>query len=549
MKRIALTCLLSSIAFLGGSHIGSPGVSFEGKAGNYGVMVLVNPPDVIPGTATVDIYTQADGIKSIWAKPVYWYAGDEGTPQADQMNFVAGEPGHYKGIIWLMDAGTSGIEIEVHGDAGSGKVMVPVMAVSTVQRTMEPALGWILLGLCAFLVVLMITIISASVSDSLIKPNDTPAPNLKRKRWAGILVSSLILVTLLSGGKIWWDSWANDYRRFMFKSFNATTTVVREGNQHKLIFKVDTARLTNLSFTRNLSYIIPDHGKLMHMFLVRAESMDVFAHLHPKRKDSVTFVTSLPPLPSGKYLVFADITRLSGFSETIPDTLEIAQEKLPTRFTSADTAQLHAEDTYFMTNAISQNNPTQTPDDIILCGKPGIRTPLKDGSTITWEHDSSKPLLSTTLYSLKFNVLDESGQAAVLEPYLGMAGHAVVMKEDGSVYIHLHPVGSYSMASQQTMLNRFENEIGPVNFDKLPKAKIFMDSVDSVIEGLEAMTEEERNKVLMKNMNHDQFDAEHPEHSLISFPYAFPSPGRYRIWIQIKRKGKILNSAFDADVR
>jgi hypothetical protein len=67
--------------------------------------------------------------------------------------------------------------------------------------------------------------------------------------------------------------------------------------------------------------------------------------------------------------------------------------------------------------------------------------------------------------------------------------------------------------------------LGPVNFDKLPKEKIFMDSVDSLIEGLEAMTEEERNKILMKNMNHDQFDAAHPEHSLVSFPYAFPSPG------------------------
>jgi hypothetical protein len=55
-------------------------------------------------------------------------------------------------------------------------------------------------------------------------------------------------------------------------------------------------------------------------------------------------------------------------------------------------------------------------------------------------------------------------KGTLLEPYLGMDGYGVVMKEDGSVYIHLHPVGSYSMASQQTMLNRFENEIGPRKF-------------------------------------------------------------------------------------
>ena len=86
------------------------------------------------------------------------------------------------------------------------------------------------------------------------------------------------------------------------------------------------------------------------------------------------------------------------------------------------------------------------------------------------------------------------------------------------------------------------------DFDKRPKSVAFMDSVDQIIEHLEAMTEEERNKILMAGMQHDQFDSSHPEHSVVSFPYAFPEPGRYRIWVQMKRKGKVLNSAFDAVV-
>ncbi|MBA4054329.1 MAG: hypothetical protein C0490_06430, partial [Marivirga sp.] len=312
---------------------------------------------------------------------------------------------------------------------------------------------------------------------------------------------------------------------------------------------VDTTKLTNLTFTRNISYIIPDHGKLMHMFVVRAGSLDVFAHLHPIRNDSVTFVTPLPPLPVGKYLVFADVTRLSGFSETIPDTFEIMEPSLPVTLTSEDPVPQNTDDTYFFTNPISQSDPLlKGQTDIIICGKPGIRTSLSDGTTITWEQDPGKSLVAGNLYSLRFNLMDKSGEPALLEPYLGMAGHAVVMKEDGSVYIHLHPVGSYSMASQQTMLARFENEVGPVDFDRMPKSIEFMDSIDAVLANLEAMSEEERNKVLMKNMNHTQFDPEHPEHSIVSFPYAFPSPGRYRIWIQVKRNGEILNSAFDVDV-
>jgi hypothetical protein len=143
---------------------------------------------------------------------------------------------------------------------------------------------------------------------------------------------------------------------------------------------------------------------------------------------------------------------------------------------------------------------------------------------------------------------DELGQPAIIEPYMGMPGHAVIMKDDGTVYIHLHPVGSYSMASQQTMKDRFEKQAGRVELKDLPRSEAFRDSIDQVILKLNALPPAQRDTILMAGMQHPTLDPTHPQHSVVSFPYAFPSPGHYRIWIQMKRNGKIVNSAFDADV-
>jgi len=424
-----------------------------------------------------------------------------------------------------------------------------VMAVSTAQKEMPPSLGWILAVLALFLVVLMVTIIGASVSDAVEEPG-FDNKKLNHRKTKGMVVAGALLCLILYGGMTWWNNWADDYRRFMYKPYQATSQVVDTERGKKLVFSIDTSYLEYRKNYLPPSYLIPDHGKLMHMFLVREGSLDAFAHLHPVRTDSLTFEVDLPPLPNGRYFVFGDIVRGNGFHETIADTMQIMGSELPVSLAAAEESPWQSsdpDDTYIISNPVLPSQSQLQYGDIVVCGKPGISTPLPDGSTAVWEHEG-ETLQAERLYPMTFSILDPDGEPAELQPYMGMMGHAVVMKHDGSVYIHLHPVGNYSSASQDLIARRMEDDRRLI---ELPPSRQFMDSVDQVVASVRAMSEEERDQYLMKQMGHsfeEDEDGEHAGHSTVVFPYAFPEPGDYRIWIQMKRNGQVLNTAFDATV-
>jgi hypothetical protein len=84
---------------------------------------------------------------------------------------------------------------------------------------------------------------------------------------------------------------------------------------------------------------------------------------------------------------------------------------------------------------------------------------------------------------------------------MGMAGHAVIVKRDLSVYAHLHPNGSVAMPA-----------------------------------------------LMLAKTPHDMFSPERVLPPDVHFPYGFPQPGAYRLFVQLRRRTGIETAVFDVAI-
>ena len=226
--------------------------------------------------------------------------------------------------------------------------------------------------------------------------------------------------------------------------------------------------------------LVDDHGKLMHLFLV-GEDGTTMAHLHPETRDSVSFTSIMPALPAGTYRIFADIVQRSGFTQTLMSSVVVS--RIPT------------------VNALTDADDSWS----IRAGASTTRDTLDDGTVLTWLRDDAHPVRAGEEASLRFRVERPAGDTASLQRYLGMPAHAVVARDDGRVFIHLHPMGTISPAAQARLSPEPPMHLSAHSSESLPDS--------------------------------------------LYFPYAFPEPGRYTMWVQLKRNGRVLTGAFNVDAR
>jgi hypothetical protein len=506
MKRPALFLVILASGFLAvtaRAHVGSPNVFFEGSAGPYPVRVVIRPAEVIPGLAEIAVRVEAGTVERVTALPIKWNAGRQGAPPPDVARLVPGETNLYSAQLWFMEAGSQSVELEITGASGKGSVVIPVDAVATRVLAMPKALGGTLVMLGLVLITLLLSVIGAAVRESMLEPGFEPP---RRRRWyarAAITLGALLLTALLWGGKHWWDVEAADYRNNRLYHPLAAAAEVRSEIGGRLL----RLEITDPVYSRSAP-LVPDHGKLMHLFLLREPTLDAFAHLHPTKLDRRTFETPLPELPGGTYRLYADVTYETGMSDTLTATVTVPKK---TTNSTNDFAIGDPDDSWRVGSILGTCRDRECPL----------------AADYSMNFVTPQPIAATRPVTLHFLVRKSDGQPALLESYLGMRGHLALRRDDGSVFTHLHPGGSPSMAAMQLAVFRIEG--------KLPLKAAF--GADDPLCQLPAATAREQGWI----------GGNQPAEG-VSFPYAFPKPGLYRLWVQVKVAGQVLTGVYDLQV-
>ncbi len=472
------------------AHIGSKDVYEQVNAGSYKLFVTIRTPNVIPGVATIEVRSSGASVSSIRVTPTPLTGeASKHPPSSDPMKRSAEDPAFFTGSLWLMAPGSWQVHFDIDGSAGKTSSSVPVPAMPLSILPMQRSLGIMLALLGVLLVAGIVGIVAAAVGQARVDPGITPRPSARRRGLVAGLVTLMVTALIVYGGYKWWNVEAAAYAADIYHPLSLSPSL--SGNTLNL--EIGTYDGDPHTFrARSGADLLPDHGHLMHLYVIRQPEMDAVFHLHPSPVSENQLRMTLPSMPPGTYRLYADIVHANGFPETLTAELVVPPNLPP--------APLAAEDASGAPPALSQ-------------GELGTTYKLPDGYTMVWDRPTE--LRANTGYNFRFRLLDPAGRPAPDgRPYLGMAGHAAFVKTDGTVFAHTHPEGSAAM-----------------------QAVMLANSSSDEMAGMD-----------MAEAGHMENHEAETVPPVVEFPYGFPSPGRYRIFIQMKHANTVETGVFDADV-
>lgn len=497
LSKIFFILLASTLVH---AHVGSADVYYEGDAGPYHLFVTIRLPQVIPGVAEIQVRSASPEVQNIQVASLRLSGlGSNLPPVPDVAQRSKDDPQFFVGNLWFMEFGALQVRIEADGAKGKAELSVPVASFARQSLPMGRWLGALLGFFFVFLTLSVVLITGAVVRESTVPPGEVPqGPNRRRSRIVMALAMVVVLI-IVYRQRATWSVEAATYERNvdLLKPPRAETTLL-DGNRLMVRpagpLMVPLVGQSQSASAVKMDELIPDHGHVMHLFLIRLPGMEKMWHLHPDLVDGGAFVQRLPAMPAGQYQVFADIVDKSGFPWTLVG--------------KADLPQINGASTIGDDSAwVGARLPAPISETTVA--------DLPDGARVVWERDADT-LKANVPTSFKFRVEEKDGSAARgLEPYMGMAAHAQVVCSDLSVFAHIHPAGSISMAS-------------------LDMAQARLMGQDST--GGSGMV-----------MGNAHSSAALPPK--FSFPYGFPHAGDYRVFVQIKRSGQVQTAVFDAHVQ
>jgi hypothetical protein len=534
MRATALACTTVLVLIAPAwAHVGNPDVYFQGTAGPYHLIITIRTPQMIPGTADVEILSATPGISKITVVPLYIVGpGAKYPPVGDLLAQSKEDPQYFFGKIWLMESGSWQVRVQVEGVQGAGELAVPVPAAARRTLPMQKSLGVLLFALMSLLVVAIISIVGAARRESTLPPGELPSVERSRRGRRMMLGTAVVVLGILYFGNWWWNSEASaKARQMIYKPPPLDVSLEPSG---KLLLKMRNSEWHRTRPETVMTALIPDHGHLMHLFLLREPGMDRFYHLHPQlvplepglhANPGTSFETDLPAIPAGRYQVFADVVRESGFPDTmiaeinLPDISGVALSGDNSAAASSPLSAMAAKANY-------DGDSNRTGDANIAAEKAsvtpdGATATLPDGYKMIWERGTA-PFTANHFVWLRFRLETPDGKpVSDSEPYMGMAGHAEIVNSDRSVFAHIHPDGSVAMAALE--LTQKNSATG--------------NAIASAQAGANAGGEMGGMDVSMT-----------PRSSEVSFPYGFPKAGEYRLFVQMKRGGIIETGVFDTQV-
>ena len=170
-----------------------------------------------------------------------------------------------------------------------------------------------------------------------------------------------------------------------------SSDLIDAGSQSSFMFKIERDDGSALVRFDDL------HERKLHLIVLSRNLIDYY-HLHPVMDADGLWQVVVPPLTAGSYRVYADFKPHDGDQITLASDVAVPGTVAPTSIpTASSTVDVGGY-------------------SVSLSGHPAMGE-----STLTFE-------------------VSRHGTAIVTEPYLGAAGHLVVIRAGDLGYVHVHPV-------------------------------------------------------------------------------------------------------------